>query len=102
MDMAEWEIVERYKGAKYPKQQIAILADLNDVTVPEIVEVLERKGAMPKKEKTIPETVYNALLHQMDELDQEIQAIEMELNNLREKRTQKEKQYKEIANFIGV
>ena len=117
MSMNEREICREYREAKNKKYQITILADQNCCKEEEIVRILlengeelpknKKKKALLKKEgtkegglteekatdeppgswKSMPEAVLNTLYARMDELDAEI--------------TVREKEYKEIAAFIG-
>ena len=47
-DMTENEIVRSYQEAKNKKQQIGILADLNNTTSDRIKEIIENAGALVK------------------------------------------------------
>lgn len=113
MVMTEGEICREYRAAKNKKYQITILADQNCCKEEEIrkiligngIELLQNKQKMPeqkdtkavkeekakeeppRKEKNMPDAVMRVLFARMDVLDAEIAVLE--------------KEYKEIAAFVG-
>ena len=116
MKMKESEICREYKEAKDKRAQIRILAELNLCEKNEILNILlkngyelppERKKTEQKEEKAVcigpreekaqeeapekpqnmPEAVMSTLYARMDELDEAIKKLE--------------KEYREIAAFVG-
>ena len=90
----EKEICRQFKEAKDKSGMVLILSQLNDCSREEIVQVLEKNGfedprnSVKKKPKVqMPETVKNALIEKMEFIDWQIKELE--------------KQYKEIATYIG-
>jgi len=103
MEMTPNEIRASYKAAKYPDDQVKILADLNETTEDEIISVLggeynpfakRRPGRPTKKiEKElpsgnagVPEVVMSLVIARMETLEKIIQGYEAE--------------YKQLAEFI--
>lgn len=94
MTMTVEEICRNYREAKNKREQIKILADLNCTTKEEILKVLldcGEKVPAPKTKKStkpdIPDAVYTAITERMDVLNAVI--------------TKTEKEYRELATFIG-
>ena len=110
MMMKEGEICKEYREAKNRKNQIAILADLNCCEVEEIIKILldngmelppnmpkmqEQKAVKeekpkeepPEKAQNMPDAVMRVIFARMDVLDAEIAT--------------REKEYKELAAFVG-
>lgn len=90
----EKEICRNFKEAKDKAGMILILSQLNDCSREEIIQVLEkngfedpRKNDKKKPKVQMPETVKNALVEKMEFIDRQIKELE--------------KQYKEIATYIG-
>lgn len=126
MYMTPGEICKEYNQAKFKKEQIAILADQNCCEKEDIMKILLENGielpaekqkkptakpkdtkagnTAPKEEKaqdelqakpqSIPEAVAGALIARLEELEAEIVAKQKEI-------AAKEKEYKEIATFMG-
>lgn len=103
MYMSEHEICVDYKNARFKKQQIGILADQNLCSREEIEQILEKNGCViPKKkpkakepeteeeekEKDMPDAVYKALWDRLGALDELI--------------SRANKEYREIAQFLGM
>lgn len=99
MVMNEAEICRSYREAKKPKQQIAILADLNMCSRKEIVCVLRAAGVeveapkekkedfrknieRPEAEKELPDAVKEAIFLRLDELETQIRIREREYQAL--------------------
>ena len=49
MQMTEYEILQAFKTAKHPIEQVKIMAELNGVTVGEIKEILTEQGIKPQQ-----------------------------------------------------
>lgn len=75
--MTEYEICYSYRSARYKKQQIQILAELNSTDSLEIIRILVCNG------EELPESTVNKLHKQLDSLDMQIR--------------EKEREYKAIA-----
>lgn len=99
MEMTNEEICRNYKQAKHRQNQIKILADLNQVSVDEIRQILIDGGALkpkPKKESPAPvtETISNTDVNYAEHLKflteyvstrlEEIEDIKKELRVVRD------------------
>ena len=126
MYMTPGEICKEYSMAKSKSMQVAILADQNCCTKEEILDILAENGmelpkpltkkpqtktkeqkvenTTPKEEKpqnehqakpqSMPEAVEGALIARLETIEAEIVAKQKEI-------AAKEKEYKEIASFMG-
>lgn len=126
MYMTPGEICKEYSMAKSKSMQVAILADQNCCTKEEILDILAENGmelpkpltkkatAKPKEEKaeeitqkeekaqdeaqakpqSMPEAVAGALIARLEVIEAEIVAKQAEI-------AAKEREYKEIAAFMG-
>lgn len=126
MYMKPGDICREYTQAKFKKQQIEILADQNSCTKEEIMKILVENGIelptetkkkpsakvkeekaeeiTPKEEKSqdeaqtkpqsMPEAVAGALIARLEVIEAEIVAKQDEI-------AAKEREYKEIAAFMG-
>lgn len=101
--MDKGEICRDYNAAKDKKRQIQILAELNACSKEEIMKILQEggcifQGELKKTNKTVgpvekeikakelPQAIKQALFNRLDDIEKEIEA--------------KEKEYKEIADFL--
>lgn len=96
MDMSIEDICRSYREAKNKREQIKILADLNCTSKEEILKVLvdcgeevptPAKRKKPTEKPNIPDAVYTAITERMDVLNAVI--------------AETEREYKELAEFIG-
>ena len=83
MQMTVEEIRRSYRQAKYPKQQIHILADLNDCSVDEIEAILNPEEAQAKKKKADIKLMLEALCEEMDRVEAEIKRLELRYVNIK-------------------
>lgn len=102
MTMTDNEICRNYRAAKNKPEQIKILADMNCTTVDEVKKILisggelveePQKSNRGKKPVVMPDSVLDALAHELDVLDVEIKQLQGTLKPLVDR-------YGEIANFI--
>lgn len=110
--MTPREICETYDRAQDKKKAIRMIADIECCGVVDVKELLrlngkelppETRGRKPKKvvekaqtikvSRDIPKVVYTALYEQIAALESEIVGLQKQIDK-------KEKQYKEIANFL--
>lgn len=70
--MTDYEICCSYRSARYKKQQIQILAELNGTDSLDIIRILVRSG------EELPECTVNKLHKQLDSLDRQIREKERE------------------------
>jgi chromosome segregation ATPase len=110
--MSDEEIVQMYRGAKSKKNQIKIIAQLNDTTPEKIKRILIKRGEIKdvEKQKTkieIPTAVFKAcneriavLNQQISNCNEQIEKMEEEIEKIHKgiERIQSEKQ--EIVNYI--
>lgn len=92
MEMTTNEIKTSYKTAKYPEEQIKVLADLNNVSPGEIRKVIggdliadaKRRPGRPSREPkgTTSEYVRRLVEKRMEELEEIIKAFEDEYSEL--------------------
>lgn len=89
MEMTKNEICRNYREAKYPKQQIGILAVLNDCSKREIQNILMEAGLIKKREVRfsgieLSETDYNSIQRYKKLTDEELyDYVIWHLNSLR-------------------
>lgn len=111
--MSPEEICREYREAKNKRQQISILADQNVTTKAHIIKILAENGEnvgsqTAKGKKTpraavpaqIPEAVAGALYNGLDAIEEALSGLRAQRNAIDEQIHEKEREYKEIANFI--
>lgn len=81
MQMTDEEIRRSYREAKYPKQQLSILADLNCCSVAEIKAIVEPRTS-PKKLTDI-EQMIQSFFEEMERVEREIQRLEVRYTNIK-------------------
>lgn len=109
--MTAKEICRKYDESVDKVEMIQVLADFEECTKQDIIELLENNGrTVPlrkkrgtKKESTkmvnnnsIPDVIIEALEEKMDKIDQRIKELEPYVKEFMEL----EKQYKEIAQYL--
>ena len=109
--MVAKEVLKRYDEAANKSEMIQILADMEECSKQDIIELLQtngreipedrKRGRKKKKDVTtvnnsLPDGVREALTEKLERIDQRIKELEPYKRELK----QLENQYKEIANFL--
>ena len=83
MQMDEGEIVREFKAAANKSEQIKILADLNECSKRQIVEILQKNGFpikirqhRPKTEEEREMQATRLMIRHLEKLDTEIRCVE--------------------------
>jgi len=131
MEMTEFEIVRSYKEAKYPKEQIKILADINLCPPKQIIDILtdngldvpQNKSGRPKvvraddtitrhstsrrkavggNNNPIPDSVVRFATSRMEELDARMQTLKKQELEIKTEIDKIIDEYTQIAKFLGL
>lgn len=100
------EIQKSFQEAKDKRKQIDILAQLNDCSTIQVIELLKSRGvdvdeSLGIKRITMPEVVEEALTKAAGELLNQLEAIEKEKENLKKREETVTKKYKEIMDYLN-
>lgn len=76
MEMTDKQIIDMYKRSKHPDRQVKILAELNDCTQEEILEILGLKEDKKPTEITKEDPLELWLHNKIDETDKKIKELE--------------------------
>lgn len=99
------EIQKSFQEAKDKRKQIDILAQLNDCSSIQVIELLKSRGVdvdeiLGIKRITMPEVVEEALTKAAGELLNQLEVIEKEKENLKKREETVTKKYKEIMDYL--
>ena len=76
MEMTNKQIIDMYQHSKHPGRQVKILAELNDCSEEEILEILGLKEIEKPTEITKEDPLESWLHKKMDETDKKIKELE--------------------------